>query len=511
MSEPATGIAPVQRSPVRWILLLLVLLLVVAFVVVPWININRYHRTIADSLSSSLGRPVHLGSVQLEMLPHTGLAVTDFVVEENPGFGAEPILRAPSVLVTLRLSSLWGGHLEASRIDLDNASVNIVRDARGQWNFNSLLIQAARSPGPTPQRHAAAHRLPYIEFRSARINFKTGAEKRAFSFLNSDVSIWLDEPDQWRLRFEGQPARTDLDLDLADTGIVRLDGSLNRAAALDQIPLKIHAEWSKAPLGQVSRLLLGQDSGWRGLLNAEADLAGDLRNLQVSARLRIDDAHRQEFTPLKQLNVDARCRAVYHRAPQSPAPRFIDDLTCLWPIGDGHLLLTGSIRTPLQPQPNLTLEINHTPAEFALNLLGLLRRGVTASLSADGMINGHFTYTGSAFAKKRSSLLSGQATVDSLALTFPGLDKPLNFSALRFTTPDLFPPSQGKAGAPKRNRPVPAPEMQILLAPAPLSLGAPEPVQLSGQFTAAGFQLRTAGLANLGRLVALGRSSGLLG
>ena len=116
MSEPVTGIAPAQRSPMRWIAVALVLLVVIAAIVLPLININRYHHTIADSLSRSLGRPVHLGSVQLQLLPRPGLALTDFVVEEDPGFGAEPLLRAPSVTVSLRPSSLWRDRLEVSRI-----------------------------------------------------------------------------------------------------------------------------------------------------------------------------------------------------------------------------------------------------------------------------------------------------------------------------------------------------------------------------------------------------------
>ena len=501
------GIAPANRSPWRWMLLLLVGLLVIAFVLVPLININRYHRTVSDSLSRSLGHPVHLGSVQLQVLPHTGLAVTDFVVEENPGFGAEPILRAPTVLVTLRLSSLWGGHIEASRIDLDNASVNLVRDSQGQLNFNSLLLQAAHSSDDAATR-AKAPRPPYIEFRAARINFKTGLEKKAFSFLNSDLSIWQENPGQWQFRFEGQPARTDLDLDLADTGLVRLAGSLNRAASVDSVPLKLHAEWSNAPLGQVSRMLLDDDSGWRGLLTAEADFSGDLDTLQIGTRFRVLDAHRQEFTPLKQVNMDARCRAVYRRAEDS-----LDNLTCLWPAGDGHLLLTGNVRTLLKPQANLALEINHTPAASALSMLGVLRRGITASLNSNSLINGHFTYTSGKFAAHNTASLSGEASVDPLVVNFPGLEKPLDIPALRFATPDLVTSAHARAGAVKKNgstaksTPVPT----ILLSSASLPLGSPAPVVLSGAFTPSGFQLRAAGQADLVRLAALARSSGLLG
>src|SRR5271155_1095770 len=121
MSEPATGIAPERRTRIRlrWIVLALVLVFLAAAVILPLINISRYHRTIAESLSHSIGRPVHLGSVQLQLLPRPGLAITDFVVEEDPGFGAEPILRAPSVTVSLRITSLWRGRLEVARIAFD--------------------------------------------------------------------------------------------------------------------------------------------------------------------------------------------------------------------------------------------------------------------------------------------------------------------------------------------------------------------------------------------------------
>ena len=515
MSEPATGIAPIEGHRrgrfLRWVVLGVALAFVATAIVLPLININRYHRTIADSLTRSVGRPVHLGSVQLQLLPHPGLAITDFVVEEDPGFGAEPLLRAPSVTVSLRIASLWRGRLEVSRIDLDNASLNLVRDTRGQWNFGSLLIQAARIPNaPTAQRHAtAALRFPYIEFRSARINFKAGLEKKSFSFLNSDLSIWLAEPDQWRLRFEAQPARTDFDLDLADTGLMRLEGSFNRASALDQMQVKLHAEWDKAPLGQVSRMIFGQDSGWRGILRAEADFAGDIRNLQMNTRIRVDDAHRQEFTPLTQLNMDARCRGVYRRASRS-----IDDLTCLWPVGDGHLLLTGSINKPAQPEAHLSFEINHTPAAFALSTLGLLRRGLPPSLGATGLINGQFNYSGQFAPTRSASILSGQATIESLALSLPGVEKPVVFSTLHFVTPDLAaPPARAKRGSLKQKAGPPVGTHEhpaILLEPAPLILGAPNPIEISGQFAGAGFSMRLAGQADLDRLAALSKSSGLL-
>ena len=58
---------------------------------------------------------------------------------------------------------------------------------------------------------------------NSRINFKNGAEKLPFSLVDTDVSFWQENPGEWRIRLRGQPARTDVSLDLADTGVVRAE------------------------------------------------------------------------------------------------------------------------------------------------------------------------------------------------------------------------------------------------------------------------------------------------
>ena len=77
----------------------------------PMINVNRLQRRIAASISASLGRPVTLDRVTLHVLPMPGFTLENLVVGEEPGFGAEPVIRANVVEVTLRPSSLWRRHV----------------------------------------------------------------------------------------------------------------------------------------------------------------------------------------------------------------------------------------------------------------------------------------------------------------------------------------------------------------------------------------------------------------
>src|ERR1700744_1082733 len=96
-----------RPSPRRRIALAALLLAVVAFVLPPLVNINRYQHRIADGIGLSIGRPVHISSVKLRLLPWPGFEFSDFSVEEDPRFGAEPILHSTSVVADLRILSLW--------------------------------------------------------------------------------------------------------------------------------------------------------------------------------------------------------------------------------------------------------------------------------------------------------------------------------------------------------------------------------------------------------------------
>ncbi len=187
-------------------------LLATAIVAPPLISLNRVHRRIADSISQAIGRPVRMSSIKLRLLPRPGFEIADFVVEDDPAFGAEPILRSSQVVASVRLLPLWRGRLEIARIAFDEPSVNLVRNREGRWNFDSLLSQAAQIPkAPTGERHPGnLQRFPYIDASNARINFKNGDEKLPFSFFNADLAVWLENPGEWRIEFAAQPVRTDV-------------------------------------------------------------------------------------------------------------------------------------------------------------------------------------------------------------------------------------------------------------------------------------------------------------
>jgi len=311
--EPTSEKTPSRRTRTlaRWGAGLL--LLAALIFTPPLLNVSRLQRRITASISASLGRPVRMDKVSLHLLPVPGFTLENLVVSEDPAFGSEPTIRAGKVEVTLRPSSLWRRQVELSSIkfEVDDGggapNLNLVRNAQGRWNIEGLLMHASQvgiaptaqpKPGPEP-------RFPYIEATGGRVNVKLGEEKLPFALTDADFALWLPEPQEWHVRLEARPVRTDANI--TETGVLRLEGSLGRATAIADMPVDLHASWHNAPLGEASKVITGSDAQWRGTLMAEASLLGKLGEAELKTSVTLNDLRRADFVPEKTLELHAEC------------------------------------------------------------------------------------------------------------------------------------------------------------------------------------------------------------
>src|SRR5262249_3234183 len=147
----------------------------------------------------------------------------------------------------------------------------------------SLLERAARTPlAPTGRLKSAPRpRFPYIEGTSGRINFKSGAEKKPYALTNADFSLWQESEDAWGVRLRAQPFRSDMNLN--DTGLLRVSGTWQRAATVRETPLQFSVAWTRAQLGQVTKFISGSDKGWRGEIQLDATVTGTPAAVKISS------------------------------------------------------------------------------------------------------------------------------------------------------------------------------------------------------------------------------------
>jgi hypothetical protein len=507
-----------------WLALAALTAILTILIVPPLVSLSRYKSRVTHLVATSLGRPVRLSSVELRLLPRPGFVLNDLTVEEDPAYGAEPVLHANTVTASIRLLSLWRGRLEISRISVDEASLNLVRTAPGRWNLDPLFRTAAEKAGAAgsagPRQPVP---LPYLEATNSRINIKNGAEKLPFSLIDTDLSFWQENPGDWRIRLRGQPARTDLSLDLADTGVVRLEASVRRASELRQMPVHLDLVWREAQLGQLTRLVIGSDPGWRGDLTGELHLDGTADAAQVKTRLRATGVHRAEFAPAAPMDFDANCGFLYHFSR-----RAVENLVCDSPLGDGHIRLAGEMPGQ-EGLPHLSVELDRIPVAAGLDALRTLRSGFGPGLEARGTVSGKISYAESA---KESSAeekqgrgikpgkarlatphvaakgpLTGSFTVEGVQLSGDGLRAPIQIPKLVLEPASVEPRDQQPGQSqPRVQAPVTPPALAAAVA---IPAGGAGPLTVTMRLALSGYQVTVRGQAALARARELAHVSGM--
>jgi hypothetical protein len=503
-----------------WAALAVLAAILAVLIVPPLVSMSRYKSRITRLMSESLGRPVRLASVEFRLFPTPGFVLTDLTVEEDPAYGAEPVLHANSVTASIRLLSLWRGRLEISSVSVDEASLNVVRTQQGRWNLDPLFRTAATGQpvgtNTAPGRGPRLMPLPYMEATNSRINFKNGAEKLPFSLVDTDLSFWQEQPGDWRIRLRGQPARTDVSLDMADTGLVRLEATAQRAPALRQMPVHLDLEWREAQLGQLMRLVIGSDPGWRGDLTGEMHVDGTAEAADIKTRLRATGVHRAEFAPAAPMDFDASCGFQVHYSSRS-----MEKLACDSPLGDGRVRLAGSLPGGSTP-PHVSIELDRIPIAAGLDALRTIRSGFGPGLEALGTVSGKLSYSEPASeaptpagkhapkirdkahaAKARPAPpgpLTGSLTVDGFRLSGDGLSVPIQAAKILLqpvaAATRAVPPGQPAATA----QPAATIQLAVLETTVAIPAGAPGPLTVTARLGLSGYELTVHGQASLARV-----------
>ena len=466
-----------------------VAILLILFLVRP--GVSRLKARIANSISQAVARPTEVGSVHLRFLPRPGFDLENVVIYEDPSFGAEPMLRAPEVTAVVRLTSLVRGRLDISRLELTEPSLNLVRRDDGRWNWEALLERTARTPlAPTAKsKREARPGFPYIEASSGRINFKAGAEKKPYALLNADFVLWQESENEWGVRLKAEPLRTDMSL--SDTGLLRMNGTWQRAGSLRETPLRFNLAWERAQLGQLSKLVSGSDKGWRGEVLMEATLSGTPGTMQVAADTAIRNFHRYDISTSEELGLAAHCDGKY-----SSAEGMMREIFCSAPVGNGMVTLHGDAGAPGVHRLELVLNMENVPASAVAQLARRAKKDLPADLVATGSVLGNLTVKESG-ASSRGPEFQGRGEIANLRLQSanskveiaPG-SVPFVVSSERGARDSL----RGRAVRRFDGEAFPVEgELLIEFGPFPVALGRPVPAQARGWVGRSGYGIAVRG------------------
>ena len=459
---------------------------------------------ISRSVSLAVGRQVEIGKVRLRMLPQPGFDLENFVVHDDPSFGAEPMLRAQEVSATIRLMSLLRGQLEVSSLSLTEPSVNLVRNHEGYWNFENLVERTEKiSVAPTGKaRTETRPGFPYIQADRARINFKFEQEKKPYALTNADFSFWQDSENTWAMRLKAQPIRTDFNI--SDTGLLKISGSWQRAPSLRQTPLQFTVQWDRGQLGQLTKLVSGSDRGWRGTVSVAFSFTGSPEDLSVTATSSIQDFRRYDIFTDDALRLAAHCVAHY-----SSSDRTLHQIICGAPVGEGSVTLQGDLAGLLTPHNyDLTLSAEELPIQALITLARHAKRDLPQDLAAGGSMNGSL--------KMRSTdggvpLMAGDGQISNFrlrsALTRTELgfgDIPLAIASANTTNNRVKHSKQSIRSTPEERA-----EHRLEIGPFTMALGRPSPVAIRGWASRNEYSISVQGDAEVKHALQVARTLGL--
>lgn len=437
----SVGPAPPQtRASVRLIkriVLLVVLLWIASEAISLAIQHTGLRNVFTARLRSAFGRPVEVGSYHFSFLDGFALEANSVIVGEDPRFGQEYFLRAASIAVRLRWTSLLRGRIEFGTLSLDKPSLNLVRNSEGDWNLIQWLPQpdahlAVRVP-VGPEFPSSALRFRRVEVDGGRINFKSSDEKLPFAFVNVQGTVETDRPGRWRMNLEATPWRAAVVIQQA--GTIRLSGDLGGTSSRLR-PAVLDVSWSDASLSDVLRLATGDDDGIRGALA-----------LQISARTREQDGTwdiqtHALFQQVHRWNLairpDTPSLSFAARTNWNPAASVIDftDLALEAPHSNAHAsgrLIWGRVASPAKEQsPPVNLKVvSQVAVADLLPWLRAFRPGVVDDLTVSGTASVHAEIAG--WPPRIRSASVSSAGVDLVA---PNLAHPAHLGELRLRCDD---------------------------------------------------------------------------
>ena len=288
--------SPRKRRYLRNITTALILVLATAWVVPSFFNADRYRPLLKTALEKALHRRIAFGHIALHLFPQPGFTIDSVVVGEAPPFGLEPFARVESIDCELLWRSIWESGLKFGTLELHHPSINLVRNAAGEWNIEDLLLNSGIARVSGARGSVAAPSPPLrIEASGARFNFKLRQDKKPFAIVDATADMDVDFASR-RIRFKltGDPVRTDLEL--PTPGMVLLDGTWRPGQAAGNT-LDATLRTQGALLYDWIPLVTGYNAGVYGVMGSSIHLTGTLRKIAFDGNAQLSQLHRWEQLP----------------------------------------------------------------------------------------------------------------------------------------------------------------------------------------------------------------------
>ena len=390
---PSASPARLWVARAVWALLIVALLWPASAAFPLVVRHSSLQRRLTARIAATLGRAVEVDSYDFTFWGGPTLEAQSVRVAEDPRFGEEYFVRTESMQLRLRWGALLRGRIEPVSISLTRPSLNLVRDATGDWNLADWLPKPTAQTaapgsftGPVAPFKTLGAGLERITVDGGRINFKRNADKLPFALVDVAGSADTDHSGRWRIDLTATPWRAAVATQQA--GILHAAGFVGGTSSR-LWPASLSVTWSGAALSDVLRLARIDDVGVRGDFAASLDATthSDDGAWTLDARVQADQIHRWDLA----LRPDNPAVNLYTKTTWRPTDSAValTDVRFEMPRSRGRFSLkvlpgsSAAVRSNISP---LSFEV--PPSQIsAADLLAWIRAfhsGIANDLAANG-------------------------------------------------------------------------------------------------------------------------------
>lgn len=321
----------------KWIIIGAVLLVLVAAGALAIANLNRIVSRNKDYLvarvEQAVGRDIQVAEIGVTLWRGIGVRLERFAIADDPAFSREPFVQAADLQLNLKLLPLLRKELQIGKVILHRPVIQVIRDARGRFNFSTLGAESEKKEKKRGERERDEARRPPpflvslvdiadgeihyidrgtdIDLRAARVDF----EIRDLS-LERPVEVSLEAAlfgaERQNLRVKGRV------------------GPVGSERELQSLPLEAKIELDPVPLAALEKSVplleerLPKEVALSGAIGTNAELSGavgknQLPRIQGTLSLVGVEARLPQLAqPIRDVNAKIRFTGKSAEIPETP-------------------------------------------------------------------------------------------------------------------------------------------------------------------------------------------------
>jgi AsmA protein len=280
----------------KWIIVAsAILLVIVAAGAVAIANLNRIIGRNKDDLvkrvESAVGREIQVGEIGVTLWRGIGIRLERFAIADDPAFSQAPFVQAADLQLNLKLLPLLKREIEIGKVILHRPVIQVIRDARGRFNFATLAAdrdekerEKKKREGEREARRPPPFLVSLVDIDEGEIHYVDRG--RGIDFRAARVDFEVRE-----LSLE-RPVEVSLEAALFGAGRQNLRvrgrvGPVGRELDFTSLPLQAKVDLEAVPLAALEKSLpflkerLPRGVALSGAIGTNAELSGSVGKNQL--------------------------------------------------------------------------------------------------------------------------------------------------------------------------------------------------------------------------------------